>query len=253
MTWKSKPLNGINIILDRDGTVIEEKHYLSDPAQVELLPGAAGALRMLAMAGARLFIVTNQSGIGRGYFDLAAYRRVEARVSELLQAEYVNIEATVFCPHAPDEHCACRKPAPGMWQELHRKFNLPPCSTLMIGDKMDDLNFGLNTGFAASILVLTGHGMETAAKYGFGVPCRQNKNNVCEVCNTDHLTKTMHAPRSRPAAPAPHAVAVNLAAAAAWIIQNFSEQCGGNAAGSSGNAPCSTPTTLSSRQEASCA
>lgn len=226
-----KPLKGLNVILDRDGTVIAEKHYLSAPEQVELLPGVAAALRRLCRAGARLFIVTNQSGIGRGYFSLDAYEQVAARLSALLKAEGVELEATLFCPHAPADRCACRKPDIGMWLELSRKFALAPEQSVMIGDKMDDIRFGLNSGLAAVILVLTGHGRETAAKYGFRTPA-----SAAGVCAPTALSpnRPLHrqsaaagtgpaAPLApdAPDAPAPHLIAHDLPAAADWIMRNL--------------------------------
>ncbi len=217
----NKPLHGLNIVLDRDGTMIRDKHYLSDPDGVELLPGAASALRLLNLAGAGLFVVTNQSGIGRGYFDEQAYTACSSRLLALLEQEAINIEHTAYCPHAPEEKCLCRKPGPGMWEEIRSKFKLSPHSTVMIGDKMDDIRFGINNDFAANILVLTGHGKETTEKYGLPAPCLGADAAPCEVCNTDHLAKTLHCPGTKPLPDTPHAIAVNLSAAAAWIIQNL--------------------------------
>lgn len=216
-----KQLDGLSIILDRDGTIIKDKHYLSDPDGVELLPGAASALRILNLAGADLFIVTNQSGIGRGYFDEPAYAACSDKLLSLLEQEGIGIKHTTYCPHAPEENCLCRKPAAGMWEEIRSKFQLSPSRTVMIGDKMDDIRFGINNNFAASILVLTGHGKETAKKYSLPAPCLVNDAASCEICNTDHLAKTLHSPGSKPLPDMPHAIAVNLSAAAAWVIQNM--------------------------------
>jgi len=93
------------VLLDRDGTVIEDRHYLSDPSGVALLPGAAAGLAALAAAGARLFLVTNQSGIGRGYFTEADLHACNARLSDLLRGHGVCLADTAFCPHGPDDGC----------------------------------------------------------------------------------------------------------------------------------------------------
>lgn len=157
-----------NILLDRDGTVVEERHYLCDPEQVRLTPGAGPALAALTQAGCRLFLVTNQSGLGRGYFSHAQYQTVQDRLDDLLRPFGAVFTATAMCPHAPDAGCACRKPLPGLWEELRRDHNLLPEQTVMIGDKAADVLFAKACGLAASVLVLTGHGRKTAL--GMGLP-----------------------------------------------------------------------------------
>ena len=189
-----------NVILDRDGTVIKDKHYLSDPAGVELLPGAAEGLARLARAGVRLFVASNQSGIGRGYFAEADHRAVTARMNELLAEAGVRIEGAAFCPHAPEDGCTCRKPATGMWDALARDFGLDPAETAMVGDKPADVSFGLDAGLAASVLVLTGKGETSAAKLGIA-PFEE-----------DVLELPERTPRQ------PHAVARDLDAACAWLL-----------------------------------
>lgn len=157
-----------SVLIDRDGTVIAERDYLSDPAQVELLPGAAEALSRFARAGARLFLVTNQSGIGRGYFGLEDFQATQRRLEELLAQGGVALDGVAFCPHAPDDGCACRKPSTGMWEELRRRHGLSPETTAMIGDNASDAAFGRACGLAESVLVLTGHGKAFAK--GLGLP-----------------------------------------------------------------------------------
>jgi D-glycero-D-manno-heptose 1,7-bisphosphate phosphatase len=155
-----------NALIDRDGTIIVEKHYLCDPAQVELTPGAAEALARLSAAGVRLFVVTNQSGIGRGYYAEADFCAVQERLAALLAPRGVVFTAVAFCPHAPDACCDCRKPATGMWEELRDAHGLDPAETAMIGDNASDVAFGRAAGLAESILVLTGHGARFADKLG---------------------------------------------------------------------------------------
>ncbi len=153
-----------NILLDRDGTVIVEKHYLCDPGKVELVPGAGEALARLAARGARFFLVTNQSGIGRGYYGLPDFNAVQERLAALLEHSGARLADTAFCPHAPGENCRCRKPALGQWETLAARHGLDPARTVMIGDNFSDVGFGLAAGLKRVILVLTGHGEEAAAR-----------------------------------------------------------------------------------------
>ncbi|NJB67404.1 D-glycero-D-manno-heptose 1,7-bisphosphate phosphatase [Desulfobaculum xiamenense] len=159
-----------NVILDRDGTIIVDKHYLHDPAQIEFIPGATDGLARLHAAGIRLFVATNQSGIGRGYFTQADYLAVERRMNGLLASAGAPITGTAFCPHAPDTACDCRKPDIGMWKALAATHALNPQRTVMIGDKAADVRFGIDAGLAASILVLTGKGAGQLEKYGLSQP-----------------------------------------------------------------------------------
>ena len=154
------------ILLDRDGTLIEEEHYLSDPALVRLIPGIATPWKTLAGRGCRFFLATNQSGIGRGLFSREDYEKVHARLLELLRDHGMNLSGAALCPHAPVENCSCRKPGTGLWEELAGKYGLWPEQTAMAGDKAADIRFGLAAGFAETALVLSGHGREEALKLG---------------------------------------------------------------------------------------
>jgi D-glycero-D-manno-heptose 1,7-bisphosphate phosphatase len=154
------------ILLDRDGTLIEERHYLRDPDLVALVPGAAEPMRRLAGMGCRFFLASNQSGIGRGLLTVDDYRTVHARLEELLRAEGITLGGAAFCPHAPEEGCACRKPRTGMWDSLSARFGLRPESTVMVGDKVADITFGQAAGCVETALVLTGHGPAEAARLG---------------------------------------------------------------------------------------
>ena len=216
-TAKNNLLDGLNIIIDRDGTLIKDKHYLSNPDEIELLPGVVSALRQLNQLGAKLYIVTNQSGIGRGYFDLNSYKACEARLNEMLSAQGIMVEHTAFCPHAPEENCLCRKPALGMWNEIAHRYALCPTKAIMIGDKMDDVSFGLNCNFAATVLVLTGKGLAEAEKHKIPMPPALMECARTDVCSTDHQIISLN----RDTPNHPHAVAMNFSAATGWIIQNF--------------------------------
>jgi D-glycero-D-manno-heptose 1,7-bisphosphate phosphatase len=148
------------IFLDRDGTLIAEKNYLHRPADVEIFPGAGAALKRLADAGFKLIIVTNQSGIGRGYFTLADAERVNAHVSREFARDGVHFEKTYLAPEAPDQPSRVRKPSPQFLFDARDEFNLNLAESFMVGDKLIDLECGWNAGVKKSILVRTGYGAE---------------------------------------------------------------------------------------------
>jgi histidinol-phosphate phosphatase family protein len=144
------------VLLDRDGTIIVEHDYLSDPARVELETGAAEGLRRLSGAGWMLVVLTNQSGIARGYFDRAAAERVNGRVAELLAAHGVAIAGWYICPHGPDDGCDCRKPLPGLALRAAEDLGIDLGRSWMIGDKKSDVLLADAVG-ATGLLVETGH------------------------------------------------------------------------------------------------
>lgn len=148
------------VLLDRDGTINVERHYLSDPDQLELYPGVGLALARLKALGYGLVVVTNQSGIARGYFDLATLARIHDRLRALLADFDVGLDGIYLCPHGPDEDCACRKPLPGMVEQAVAELGFDPGRAIMIGDKAVDVELGHAVG-AASVLVRTGHGLKS--------------------------------------------------------------------------------------------
>ena len=148
------------VFLDRDGTLIAEKTYLHRPEDVELFPGAGAALKQLSDAGFKLFIVTNQSGIGRGYFTLADAERVNERVSREFARDGVRFEKTYIAPEAPDEPSRVRKPSPQFLFDARDEFDLDLAESFMVGDKLIDLECGWNAGVKKGILVRTGYGAE---------------------------------------------------------------------------------------------
>lgn len=192
----------LNILLDRDGTVVEERHYLCDPDQVCLTPGAGPTLAALTQARCRLFLVTNQSGLGRGYFSQDQYQAVQDRLAEMLRPFGALFRATAMCPHAPDAGCVCRKPLPGLWEKLRQAHGLVPEQTIMVGDQAADVLFAKACGLAASVLVLTGHGRKTAL--AMGLP----------ELHTDWL----ELPASPDQPGRPDVLAKDLAAAGRWIL-----------------------------------
>ena len=134
------------VMLDRDGTINVDKHYLADPAGLDLLPGAVDGLVKLRDAGAVLCIVTNQSGIGRGYFDRTTADSINDALVEMLKPHGITFAHIALCPHAPDEACDCRKPAPGLALECAQVTGLAMADSWVIGDKASDIGLANNTG-----------------------------------------------------------------------------------------------------------
>jgi len=157
-------LKGKAIFLDRDGTVIEERNYLKDPAEVVLLPGAAEALQKLQAAGFLLILVTNQSGVGRGYFTMDEVARVQERLDQLLAPSGVRLAKIYIAPEAPDQPSRGRKPSPQFLYDARAEFDLDLSRCYMIGDKLIDLECGWNAGVRRSLLVRTGYGARLEAE-----------------------------------------------------------------------------------------
>ena len=145
------------VILDRDGTILREREYLSSPDEVELLPNAAEGLYRLREAGVPLVVVTNQSGVGRGYFTSETVTAVHDRMRELLRREGVELNGIYVCPHTPADGCACRKPGTALADRAAEDLQLDLDQSFVIGDKPCDIDLGRNIG-ARTILVLTGYG-----------------------------------------------------------------------------------------------
>ena len=143
------------VFVDRDGTVITDKAYLATAEGVELLPRAGEALASLMQHGFLIVLITNQSGVGRGYFSSEAVDEQHRRLSELLQDCGVVLAGIEVCPHAPWKNCSCRKPAPGMIHRAAEKLGIDPRASYMIGDKASDVLAGKRAGCTA---VLGGDG-----------------------------------------------------------------------------------------------
>ncbi len=153
------------VFLDRDGTLNEERKYLSDPDKLVLIPGVVEALRQLRDAGFLLFVVTNQSGIGRGYYTIDDMHRVNTRLLAILEKQGIEISNIYFAPEAPENPSRGRKPSPQFLQDARDQFEVDLSRSFMIGDKVSDVRCGENAGVAASILVRTGYGAEHAEKH----------------------------------------------------------------------------------------
>lgn len=134
------------VLLDRDGTLIRDVPFLHDPEKVEILPGVIDGLLKLQAAGLRLAIVTNQQGIGLGYYSAQDFIAVNQRLLRELGAQGIRISRIYFCPHSLGEQCSCRKPATGMITRAMRDFRAVPEQTFMVGDSDDDMQAGADAG-----------------------------------------------------------------------------------------------------------
>ena len=168
--------------LDRDGVIIEDENYLKVPDQVHLCAGIVPAMRMLRDAGYKIVVVSNQSGIARGYFTPEDLKRVEARIDELLREQGVFIDRNYYCFHHKKGvvreyavECKCRKPEPGMLLQAAEDLDLDLGECIMIGDKVSDVEAGLRAGCRAAALVRTGHGVE------------QNLSEYPDVCDAPDI------------------------------------------------------------------
>jgi D-glycero-D-manno-heptose 1,7-bisphosphate phosphatase len=141
------------VFVDRDGTIMKDADYCSDPKQVQIFPGIPESLRSLKSNGFKLIVITNQSGIGRGFFTIEQYRAVEAEV--LRQLGNGLVDATYFCPDVPGQHSSCRKPAPGMILQATQEHRIDLSRSFFIGDKEIDAECGRNAG-VRTIRVQTG-------------------------------------------------------------------------------------------------
>lgn len=148
------------VFLDRDGTLIEEKEYLREPDQVAIFPGAVEALKRLQDAGFKLLIVSNQSGVGRGYFTMDDVNGVNERLVQLFALGGVRFERIYVAPEAPEQPSSGRKPSPQFLFDARDEFGIDLSQSYMVGDKLIDLECGWNAGVKKSILVKTGYGAE---------------------------------------------------------------------------------------------
>ncbi len=130
------------VILDRDGTIVVDRHYLDDPAQLDFLPGAAAGLRALSERGHRIIVVSNQSGVARGLFTLERMQQVNDRLIRMAAEAGARIDAIYCCPHGPADDCACRKPNTRLVLDAAARFEFDPARAIVIGDKSTDVELG---------------------------------------------------------------------------------------------------------------
>ena len=145
-------------LVDRDGTINEERHHLRDPDQLHLIPGAAEALiRLRDELDMGIVVLTNQAEVGRGNLAIEELERIHERLRSLLAAAGASVDAIEVCPHRPEDGCACRKPAPGMALAAAERFGFVLRESFVIGDHASDMGLGRAVG-ATTVLVRTGHG-----------------------------------------------------------------------------------------------
>ena len=152
---RTNPLDGVTVFLDRDGTLNEDPGYLGSAAELKLLPGVGAALARLKAAGARLVVVTNQSGIARGLFTLKDLEAIHARLEGLLERDDAALDAIYFCPHHPDDRCRCRKPARGMVDRAVAELQVDLRRSYLVGDHAKDIRLAKSVG-ARAILLTSG-------------------------------------------------------------------------------------------------
>jgi D,D-heptose 1,7-bisphosphate phosphatase len=158
------------VFLDRDGVISEEVGYLSDVNQLQLIPEAAQAVHLLNATGLKVIIITNQSGVARGFFSEAQVREVHREMEKMLSAQRAYIDAIYYCPHYPAgivEHyrreCDCRKPSPGMLARAADEHDIDLTQSYLVGDKLTDVECAQRVG-VRGVLVLTGYGKEEETK-----------------------------------------------------------------------------------------
>ena len=144
------------VILDRDGTINEDSaEYIKSPDEWQPLPGALEAIARLNHAGWHVVVATNQSGLGRGLFDVAALNAMHTKMHTMLAAVGGRVDAIFYCPHAPDEQCRCRKPEPGLFEQIGERYGIDLIGVPAVGDAPRDLEAAMAAGCEPH-LVLTG-------------------------------------------------------------------------------------------------
>ncbi|MBI4801135.1 MAG: HAD family hydrolase [Elusimicrobia bacterium] len=154
------------VFLDRDGTLIHDRpgYYLTDPAKLRFYRHTFKALRLLSRLGYRLIVVTNQSGVGRGYMTLSAAAAINRRMQRDLVKNGAMLDGIYFCPHGPAESCACRKPAPGLVREAAKNHRLDLGNSYLIGDKLSDMRLA-GALKLRRVFLKSGHGRSQLKKY----------------------------------------------------------------------------------------
>lgn len=151
------------VILDRDGVINEDSDdYIKSPEEYVPIPGSLEAIARLKKAGFTVVVATNQSGIGRGYFDLDTLEAMHNKLKMLLAEREGSVDGIFYCPHTPEDNCDCRKPAPGLYHQISQHFNIKLTGVPVIGDSLRDLEAARAVG-ATPILVRTGKGKHTLA------------------------------------------------------------------------------------------
>lgn len=177
------------VILDRDGTInVDRDDYVKSADEWEPLPGALEAIAQLNHAGVHVVVATNQSGLGRGLFDMAALNAMHAKMNKMLAAVGGRVDAVFFCPHSPEEACHCRKPAPGLFEQIAERFGVSMKGVPVVGDTLRDLQAGVALGCEPH-LVLTGKG---AALRGQPLPAHFPSNTRVHEDLTAFVAHWLH-------------------------------------------------------------
>ena len=164
------------VILDRDGVInYDSAEFIKKPAEWKPIPGSLEAIARLNQDGYRVVVATNQSGIGRGLMDMAALNAIHDKMHKALGQAGGRIDAVFYCPHALEADCGCRKPKPGLLQDIAHRFNTELAGVPCIGDSLRDLEAAAAVG-AQPILVLTGKGAQTVAAGGLPAATRTYAN-----------------------------------------------------------------------------
>lgn len=158
-----KERSNIAVFLDRDGTINEDTGYLHKPEELVIITGAAEAIRRLNSAGIKIVIVSNQSGVGRGYFTDSDVEAVNDKLVDIIGADGAKVDAVYYCNHHPDEDCGCRKPSLGMLKKASDEHGIDLKLSYVVGDKGSDIELARNAG-AKSVLVLTGKGKDESMR-----------------------------------------------------------------------------------------
>lgn len=151
------------VFLDRDGTIIVEKSYLHKIEDVKFIPDVGKALSKLKKKGFLLFLVTNQSGVSRGFFTMEDVQRVHRHILAVLQKDGATLDGVYICPHQPEDNCDCRKPKTRLVQDASLKFGIDLPRSFMVGDRELDVELGQRAG-CKSVLVRTGYGEQVATQ-----------------------------------------------------------------------------------------
>jgi D-glycero-D-manno-heptose 1,7-bisphosphate phosphatase len=147
------------LLLDRDGVINEEVEYLHDPKDLVMIAGVGEAIAAVNRLGVPVIVITNQAGIGRGMYDVAAYRRVGQAIAAELASAGARVDGWYFCPHRPDAGCDCRKPRPGMLLAAARDLSIDLGASVLVGDKSSDLEAG-RAASCRTVLVRSGYGRD---------------------------------------------------------------------------------------------
>lgn len=164
------------VILDRDGVInFDSDQFIKNPREWTPIPGSLEAIAQLNQAGYRVVVATNQSGIGRGLFDMATLNAIHAKMHKLVGQVGGRIDAVFLCPHAADSRCSCRKPKAGLFNEISARFHVELPNVYAVGDALRDIQAALSVG-ARPMLVKTGKGMRTieAGQLPDDVPVHEN-------------------------------------------------------------------------------